>query len=105
MTLTADLSGLNELIDRCETKTEEDSTSATWPAFNEALTAAKAVEEGADTATAEAARAALAKAYADLRGKADPQRMGELVDEFSTTYAVEDDTGSSDDKPMTSLHK
>ena len=105
MTLTADLSGLNELIDRCETKTEEDSTSATWPAFNEALTAAKAVEDGADTATAEAARAALAKAYADLRGKADTQRLGELVDEFSAKYAEEDYTASSYAKLKAELDK
>ena len=40
------------------------------------------MEEGADTAAAEAARAALAKAYADLRGKADTQRLGELTADF-----------------------
>ncbi len=105
MTLTADLSGLQELIDRCEVNTEEDSTSATWPAFNEALTAAKAVKAGVDTATAEAARATLAKAYADLRGKADTQRLGELVDEFSTKYAEKNYTASSYTKFKAELNK
>ena len=95
MALTADLSGLQELIDRCEVKTEEDSTSATWPAFNEALTAAKAVEAGVDTATAEAARAALAEAYANLRGKADTQRVSELAEEYAAKYAEENYTASS----------
>ena len=95
MTLPADLTGLQELIDRCDVKTEADSTSATWPAFAEALAAAKAVEDGADTATAEAARAALAEAYANLRGKADTQRLGELADQYLAQYAEEDYTGTS----------
>ena len=95
MSITADLSGLNELIDRCSIYTEADSTSATWPAFNEALTAAKAVEEGADTATAEAARAALAKAYADLRGKADTQRLAELTADFAAKYEENNYTATS----------
>ena len=105
MAIPADLSGLNELIDRCSIYTEADSTSATWPAFNEALTAAKAVEAGADTATAEAARAALAKAYADLRGKADTQRLGELVDLFTGKYNELDYTGSSYAKLKAELDK
>ncbi len=95
MTLTADLSGLQELIDRCEVNTEEDCTSATWPAFEEALTAAKAVEAGVDTATAEAARATLAEAYANLRGKANTQRLGELAEEYAAQYAEENYTASS----------
>ena len=95
MAIPADLSGLNELIDRCSIYTEADSTSATWPAFNEALTAAKAVEEGADTAAAEAARAALAKAYADLRGKADTQRLAELTADFAAKYQENNYTATS----------
>ena len=95
MAIPADLSGLNELIDRCSIYTEADSTSATWPAFNEALTAAKAVEAGADTATAEAARAALAKAYADLRGKADTQRLAELTADFAAKYQENNYTATS----------
>ncbi len=95
MALTADLTGLQELIDRCDTKTEADSTSATWPAFAEALAAAKAVEDGADTATAEAARAALAEAYANLRGKASTQRLGEKAEEYLAQYPEENYTGTS----------
>lgn len=95
MAIPADLSGLNELIDRCSIYTEADSTSATWPAFNKALTAAKAVEEGADTAAAEAARAALAKAYADLRGKADTQRLAELTADFAAKYQENNYTATS----------
>ena len=95
MAIPADLSGLNELIEKCSAYTEADSTSATWPAFNEALTAAKAVEEGADTATAEAARAALAKAYADLRGKADTQRLAELTADFAAKYQENNYTATS----------
>ncbi len=95
MAIPADLSGLNELIDRCSIYTEADCTSATWPAFNEALTAAKAVEEGADTAAAEAARAALAKAYADLRGKADTQRLAELTADFAAKYQENNYTATS----------
>ena len=95
MTLPADLTGLQELIDRCDVKTEADSTSATWLAFAEALAAAKAVEDGADTAAAEAARAALAEAYANLRGKADTQRLGELADQYLAQYPEENYTGTS----------
>ena len=95
MSIPADLSGLNELIEKCNAYTEADCTSATWPAFNEALTAAKAVEEGADTATAEAARAALAKAYADLRGKADTQRLAELTADFAAKYQENNYTATS----------
>lgn len=105
MAIPADLSGLKELIDKCSAYTEADCTSATWTAFNEALTAAKAVEDGADTATAEAARAALAKAYADLRGKADTQRLGELVSLFTTKYDEMSYTGSSYAKLKAELDK
>ena len=53
------------------------------------------MEDGADTAAAEAARAALAEAYANLRGKADTQRLGELADQYLAQYPEENYTGTS----------
>ncbi len=83
----ADLDGLNEWIEKCDSIRESDCTTATWPAFAAALTSAKSV--AADTPTgaeAEAARAALAKAYASLRYKNSGQRLGELCEEFEAAY-------------------
>ena len=95
MALPADLTGLNELIEKCSAYTAADCTSASWPAFEEALNAAKAVEEGADTATAEAARFALATAYADLRNKADTQRLGEVAADFAAKFQENNYTATS----------
>ena len=87
MALTADLSGLNELIAKCDAISEADCTSATWPAFAAELASAKNTAAGTPTgAEAEAARAALAKAYASLRYKNRGQRLGELCEEFEAAY-------------------
>ena len=70
----ADLAGLRELVGKCEAVNEADCVSATWTAFAEKLASAKAIVETtartvATAAQAEAARADLLKAYADLRYK------------------------------------
>ena len=85
MALQADLSGLNELIEKCSIYTEDECTTATWPAFEEALSEAKALSE-ADTQTAEAARAKLSEAYANLRKKADTQRLAEVAAELDEAH-------------------
>lgn len=87
MNLTADLNGLNELITKCAAINEADCTTETWPAFAAALSSARTVAAGTPNGTeAEAARAALAKAYAKLRFKNSAQRLGELCEKFEAEY-------------------
>ena len=87
MTLTADPEGLNQLIARCAAVRQADCTTATWPAFSEALASARTVAAGTPTGTqAEAARTALAEAYAALRFRNSAQRLGELCELFEQTY-------------------
>ena len=87
MESAADLDGLNEWIEKCDSIRESDCTTATWPAFAAALASAKSMAAGTPTgAEAEAARAALAKAYASLRYKNSGQRLGELCEEFEAAY-------------------
>ena len=91
MELPADLAGLRELVGKCEAVNEADCVSATWTAFAEKLAAAKAIVEttartAATAAQAEAARADLLKAYADLRYKGSTQRLGELCASFEPVY-------------------
>ncbi len=86
-----DLAGLRELVGKCEAVNEADCVSATWTAFAEKLAAAKAIVEttartAATAAQAEAARADLLKAYADLRYKGRTQRLGELCASFEPVY-------------------
>ncbi len=74
MELPADLTGLQELVAKCEAVNEADCTSATWTVFAEKLAEAKAIAEGtaraaATAAQAEAARVGLLQAYAGLRYK------------------------------------
>ena len=96
MTLTADLDGLNELIAKCGAISQADCTTATWPAFSAALASARTVAAGTPNGTqAEAARSALAKAYAQLRFKNSAQRLGELCEEFEKTYTKNHYTADS----------
>ena len=95
MAVKADLSGLNELIEKCSRYTAEDCTSATFPAFEEALNEAKAVKDGVDTKTAEEARAKLSEAFANLRGRANTQRLGELVKLYEDAHPELEYTGTS----------
>lgn len=79
MTLAADVTGLNELIAKCEKIAQSECTSATWTAFAEKLAAAKTVAAAAPTgAQAETARAELAAARISLRFKGNTQRLEEL---------------------------
>ncbi len=95
MTLNADLTGLNELIAKCSAIQEADCTSATWTAFQTALTAAKEVAKSTATgAQAEEARANLNEAYANLRFKGNVQRLNELCQQYGS-YKAEDYTSAS----------
>ncbi len=94
MTVPADLSGLRELIEKCSIYTEEECTTATWTAFEEALNEAKALSE-ANTEDAEAARAKLSEAFANLRKKADTQRLAEVTAALDESHSEKDYTGSS----------
>ena len=104
MALPADLSGLQELIEKCSIYTEEECTTATWPAFEEALNEAKALSE-ANTEDAEAARAKLSDAFANLRKKADTQRLAEVTAAFDEAHPEMDYTGSSYAKFKAELDK
>ena len=96
MELGADLSGLLELIAKCDKIAQADCTSATWPAFAEKLAAAKTVAAGTPTAAqAETARAELNEAYANLRFKASTQRLAELCAEFAAAYPEANYTAST----------
>ena len=104
MALPADLSGLQELIEKCSIYTEDECTTATWPAFEEALNEAKALSE-ANTEDAEDARAKLSEAYANLRKKADTQRLAEVAAELDEAHPEMDYTGSSYAKFKAELDK
>lgn len=104
MELAADLTGLQELIAKCETIRQSDCTSATWTAFAEKLDAARTVAAGTPKAAeAEAARAALNEAYAQLRFKGNHQRLDELCREFEAAYPETDYTVGSFAKFQTAL--
>ncbi len=61
MELPADLTGLQELVAKCEAVNEADCTSATWTVFAEKLAEAKAIAEGTARAAATAAQAEAAR--------------------------------------------
>ena len=91
--MTADLSGLAELVEKCDLLQQSDCTSATWDAFAQQRAAAQAVLNAGSATVAEAenARAALAEAYANLRfvDHAYAQRLSELCDELEEKYPAE----------------
>ena len=100
MELPADLTGLQELVAKCEAVNEADCTSATWTVFAEKLAEAKAIAEGtaraaATAAQAEAARVGLLQAYAGLRYKGNSQRLAELCATFEPMYQEADYTKAS----------
>lgn len=77
MELPADLTGLQELVAKCEAVNEADCTSATWTVFAEKLAEAKAIAEGTARAAATAAQAEAARVGL-LAGLCRPALQGQL---------------------------
>ena len=101
MELPADLTGLQELIAKCEAVNEADCTSATWTVFAEKLAAAKAIAEGTARAAATAAQAELALGSASCRPmqacatRATPSAWLKLRARFEPMYQEADYTKAS----------